>query len=257
LENYFLIIVSAVFGILVGSFLNALIYRLPREINIALPRSHCPNCNKLIYWYENIPIISFLVLRGKCSGCHTKISWQYPLIELVCGIVAALIAPHTLEIGNIFSFVFYFSVFSCFLVHFIVDLKHQILPDAINLYLGILFFVVSLINYNYLHWGLGLLIGFGFPYIVSYLFQKLRGQVGLGGGDIKLWAALGIYLGPMGIIHNIFLSCFIGALFGGVLLITKVIKKENPIPFGPFIIIVATFQIFFEKTFHTLIRYIS
>jgi len=251
------LIFTALFGLLVGSFLNALIYRLPRNINIAFPRSSCPKCNKLIPWYENLPVVSFIFLRGKCSGCNTNISLEYPLIEILTALVAALISPRNLEIRSILSFVFFFSVFCAFLVHFIVDLKHQILPDGVNIYLALLFATYTVLNKSFYFWGLGALIGFGFPYVVSFVFYKLKGQVGLGGGDIKLWAALGIYLGPIGIIHNIFLSCFFGALLGGLLILLRIIKKDNPIPFGPFILVVASFQIFFEKSFKSLMVYIS
>lgn len=250
-------IFAAIFGLLVGSFLNALIYRLPREINIALPRSSCPECKKLIYWYENIPILSFIFLRGKCSGCGTKISWQYPLLELLCGFVAYLLAPNDISSQALFAFLFSFGVFSAFLVHFIVDLKHQILPDSVNIYLACLFFMTSLINHHWSYWLIGGVIGLGFPALVTWVFYKVRGQIGLGGGDIKLYGALGLYLGPLGIIHNIFLSCFFGAIIGVTLMLFKVIKRENPIPFGPFILIVGFVQIFFDSWFEHMMRYIS
>lgn len=255
MENI-LIFFAAVFGAIVGSFLNVLIYRLPLGINIAFPRSSCPECKKLIRWYENIPILSFIFLKGKCHGCGTKISYQYPLVEFGCGIFAALIAPQNVDPGSLINFFFFFSIFSAFLVHFIVDVKHQILPDSINIYLAALFFLVSFMNNSWTHWLIGGALGLGFPLIVSWAFYLLKGQVGLGGGDIKLYGALGIYLGPIGVMQNIFLSCFLGALVGIVLIASKVIKRDNPIPFGPFIIIVAAFQIFLEGWFKHLIAYI-
>lgn len=255
--DIFLSIFSFLFGAIVGSFLNALIYRLPREINIAHPRSSCPHCGKLIYWYENIPILSYVFLKGRCSNCHEKISIQYPLIEFGCGVVALLISPKNYSIQEIYSFVFFFTVFAAFLVHFIVDLKHQILPDLVNLYLAIVFLIIGIINYPILHWSIGAVLGLAFPYAVSFGFYKIKGQVGLGGGDIKLWGALGLYLGPMGILQNIFLSCFVGALFGGILLGLKIIKREHPIAFGPFIILIASIQIYFPNWFAHTMRYIS
>lgn len=247
---------ATLFGLLVGSFLNALIYRLPREINIAFPRSSCPNCKKIIPWYENIPLFSYLFLKGKCSNCQTKISWQYPFVELITAFFAYLISPTDLELSTLANFFVFFSIFCAFLVHFIVDLKHQILPDSVNIYLAILFFIVSLFNHNWTHWLVGSAIGLGFPLLVSWIFYLIKGQIGLGGGDIKLYGALGLYLGPIGVMQNIFLSCFLGALVGIVLIGTKIIKKENPIPFGPFIILVAAFQIFAESSFRHLISYI-
>lgn len=255
MENI-LIVLATIFGTLIGSFLNALIYRLPREINIAHPRSSCPNCKHVISWYENIPIISYLFLRGRCSNCKTTISWQYPLVEIVTGLFAFLIAPRSLEPADLFNFLFFLGVFSAFLVHFVVDLKHQILPDSINIYLGLLFFVVALISKPWTHWLIGAGLGLGFPLLVSWLFYLLRGQVGLGGGDIKLYAVLGIYLGPIGVMQNIFMSCLLGALVGLILMATKTIKKENPIPFGPFILTVSGFQIFTPDLIDHLLRYI-
>lgn len=249
-------IFASLFGLLVGSFLNALIYRLPRGINIAFPRSSCTECKKIITWYENIPIISFIFLRGKCSGCGTRISWEYPAIEFTAAAFAFLIAPKTIDSTELLNFFFFFSVFCAFLVHLIVDLKHQILPDSINIYLALLFLLVSLFTQVWTYWFIGGAIGLGFPLLVSWIFYQLKGEVGLGGGDIKLFGALGLYLGPIGIMQNIFLSCFLGALIGIILITTKVIRRENPIPFGPFIIAVAGFQIFAESTFKTLISYI-
>lgn len=255
MENL-LIVFAGVFGLLVGSFLNALIYRLPREINIAMPRSSCPSCKKVIAWYENIPVLSFIFLKGRCSGCGVKISWQYPAVELVTSLVAALLAPKNIDGQSIMSFLFFFGVFCAFLVHFIVDLKHQILPDSVNLYLAALFLLISVFNEPWTHWLVGAALGFGFPFLVSWVFYQLKGQIGLGGGDIKLYGALGIYLGPIGIMQNLFLSCFLGALTGIALIGLKVIKRENPIPFGPFILVVGAVQIFAEGWFKTLISYI-
>jgi leader peptidase (prepilin peptidase)/N-methyltransferase len=180
----------------------------------------------------------------------------YPAIELLTGIFAFSIAPDTLNPDDLFNFFFFMGVFSAFLVHFIVDLKHQILPDSVNIYLGLLFFVVALIAKPWTHWLIGFGLGLGFPLLVSWIFFLLRGQVGLGGGDIKLYAVLGIYLGPIAVMQNIFMSCFLGAIIGLILMAFKLIKRENPIPFGPFIIIVSSFQIFTPDWIDHLLRYI-
>jgi leader peptidase (prepilin peptidase)/N-methyltransferase len=255
LEN-FLLISATIFGIMIGSFLNALIYRLPLGINIALPRSSCPSCNHVICWYENIPLVSFIFLKGRCSNCGSKISYMYPFIEFLTGLFAFLIAPTSLEPMVVFTFFFFLSTFSAFLVHFIVDLKHQILPDSINIYLALLFFVTAFATKPWTHWLIGFVIGLGFPLLVSWIFYLLKGQIGLGGGDIKLFAVLGIYLGPIAIMQNIFLSCFLGAIVGIIMIAIKRLKKENPIPFGPFIIIIASLQIFGETWFNQLMSYI-
>jgi prepilin signal peptidase PulO-like enzyme (type II secretory pathway) len=252
----FLLTFSTIFGAIIGSFLNALIYRLPLEINIAYPRSSCPHCKHLIKWYENIPVISYFFLRGRCSGCQNKISILYPAVELMTAVFAFIIAPSSLEPPELINFLFFIGIFSAFLVHFIIDLKHQLLPDSINIYLGILFFAMTIMSKPWTHWFLGFSIGLGFPLLVSWIFYLIKGQVGLGGGDIKLYAVLGLYLGPIAVMQNIFLSCFLGAFVGIILMIFKVIKKENPIPFGPFILIVASLQIFNSHWFNALMSYI-
>lgn len=249
-------IFATLYGLLIGSFLNALIYRLPRGINTAIPRSSCPECKKVISWYENIPVLSYLFLRGKCSKCKTKISLGYPAIELLTGIVAYLLSPKDISSFELMNFFFYFSVFCAFLVHFIVDIKHQILPDQVNIFLGLLFFLVSILTQPWTYWALGGAIGFGFPLLVTWVFYLLKGQVGLGGGDIKLYGALGLFLGPVGIMQNIFLSCFLGAVVGLFLMGFKIIKRDHPIAFGPFIILVSAFQIFAPGLFSDLISYI-
>lgn len=247
-------IFSFIFGTLVGSFLNVLILRLPKNEDVVFKRSHCLSCNHQIKWFENIPILSFLFLKGKCSSCETKISFQYPIVELFVGIVFLLLTPSSLEIKPLLNYLFYVSVISAFFVHFVIDLRHKILPDSINIFLGLLFLIFSLVNYHWTHLFFGGLIGFGFPLLVTWFFYKFRGVVGLGGGDIKLFGILGFILGPMGIIHNIFFSCFLGSILGGAfLLLTKNSHKE-PIPFGPFIIVVAVFQIFYVNSFQKLIN---
>lgn len=250
------LIMFIIFGLMVGSYLNALIYRLPREIDTALKRSACPKCDKIIYWYENIPVLSYVFLKGRCSGCKNKISIQYPIVEILTAVAAYLLAPKNLNPNDLMLFAFYFSVFCAFLVHFLVDIKHQILPDQVNIFLGLLFFAMAVVNLNWVHWSIGGLIGVGFPLLVTWVFYLLRGQVGLGGGDMKLFGVLGLYLGPIGIMQNIFLSCFLGALVGGGLMIMKIIKRDHPIAFGPFIIVVSFVQIFFPQFFKSLLSYI-
>ncbi len=240
------------FGLLIGSFLNAVIYRLPRKINISTPRSRCPHCEKLIYWYENIPIISYILLRAKCSKCKNRIHWRYPLVEFIAAAVAFVIAPQSFALGSVLDFVLLFTVFCSLFCHFLIDLEHKILPDQINLYLAAIFLINGLFNDSWQHWAIGAAVGFGVPYAVTWLFYILRGQVGLGGGDIKLFGALGIFLGPFGIIQNIFFSCFLGSLIGLSLIGLKIIDRKYKIPFGPFIIVVAAFQIFFPDLFKQL-----
>ena len=249
----FIIVLSFILGSLIGSFLNVLILRLPKEMDVVFDPSHCTKCSFKIPWYQNIPLFSFIFLLGKCSNCKEKISLQYPLVELLIAVSAALLAPKSINIKDILIFLFELSVLSSFVVHFVIDLRYKILPDSINIFLGILFLVLGLVKYGWVHVVFGALVGGGFPLFVTWAFYKLRGVVGLGGGDIKLFFALGMYLGFMGTIHLIFFSCFIGSVVGGLLIVIKKLNHENPIPFGPFILVVASFQIFFPALYNRLV----
>lgn len=240
---------SLIFGLCIGSFLNAVIYRLPREISLSASRSHCPKCNKLIYWYENIPVFSWIFLRGKCSGCKSKISIEYPIVELGVGLFSLSLTPAYFERSLVIEYFFEFSVFSIFVCHFLIDLRHKILPNSLNLLLALILFSKIIYQESYTHWLIGGSIGIFFPLAVTYGFYLLKGEVGLGGGDIKLYGALGLFFGPLGIMQNIFLSCFLGAIIGGGLIVFKFIDRKTPVPFGPFIIIVASSQIFFPDNF--------
>lgn len=238
---------SITFGLLVGSFLNVVIHRIPRDQSIVTPPSSCPKCGHKIRWYENIPVISYLIQRGKCSSCKNPISVRYPIIELLTGIIAGFLSPKFISPGEITFFLFYFSIACIFLTHFLIDIEFQILPDKINLYFLGIALPYAFINFTPAYWITGGLIGFGGPFLVTYLFYKFRGQIGLGGGDIKLYGILGLLLGPLGVLNTIFLSCMLGACFGLTLMVLKKMSKETPLAFGPFILIVATLQIFFPK----------
>ncbi len=247
-EGFFLMVAikifSTIFGSMIGSFLNALIYRIPIRKSIADGRSKCPGCDKMISWYENLPILSYVVLLGKCSKCKWKIPISYLLVELSVAIFAFFVSPTSLEVGDLLSYAFKLSVYSCFVVIFVIDLRHKIIPNKVNLFLAIVFILAVVTTKPYLYWIIGGAIGVLFPLGVTYLFYLIKGQIGLGGGDIKFWGALGLYLGPEGIIQNISYSCLIGSVFAGVLMIMKVVDKKTPIPFGPFIVIISFFQIF-------------
>jgi prepilin signal peptidase PulO-like enzyme (type II secretory pathway) len=233
-----------------GSFLNVVIYRVPLGKSVVKPRSQCPKCEKPIYWYENIPIISWIFLKAKCSNCKTRISAEYPIVEALCGAVTLFFFQDFFILDQIHFAFFKTTIFYIFLAHFVIDLRHKILPDSLNIYLGALLLAYAFVQFNYMHIGLGFLIGGGFPFLITWLFYKIRGQIGLGGGDIKLYAVLGLYLGPLDIMLTIFLSCFLGAIVGVFLIAFRFLDRKNPIPFGPFILIVATVQIFFPDLFN-------
>lgn len=235
---------STIFGSMIGSFLNALIYRIPIKKSIADGRSRCPECDKIIHWYENLPIISYLLLRGKCSKCGWKIPKSYLFVEITMAVFAYFITPNNIEYLSLLRYAFNILVFSSFVTILVIDLRHKIIPNKINLILALAFLASVITTKSYLFWGVGGAIGILIPLGVTYIFYLMKGQIGLGGGDIKLWGALGIYLGPEGIIQNITYSCFLGALLVGVLMMLKMVNKNTPVPFGPFIVIVSFVQIF-------------
>jgi prepilin signal peptidase PulO-like enzyme (type II secretory pathway) len=236
-----------IFGLLIGSFLNVVILRLPVKKDLVLKRSACTSCQAQLKWYHNIPLLSFIFLRGKCAFCKTRISWRYPLIELFTGLVAVWLMPDVLDRQGIFEFFFFFTVACVFICHFMIDLDHHLLLDSLNLYLLGLFLTYGVFYFHWSYWGIGALIGFGAPLLVTWIFYKLRGQIGLGGGDIKLFGILGLFLGPTGVIFTIFLSCMIGAIIGLILIGLSKMTKDKPMAFGPSILLVAAFQIFFPE----------
>ena len=234
------------FGLIIGSFLNVVIVRVPKKESL-FTRSHCPKCRKIISWYQNIPIISYLFLKGRCAGCRQVIPITYPLVELIAGMSAFLLLRPIEDFLPFFHSIILFATVCVFLCHFIIDLRHQILPDGLNLYLGLLFLLNSFLFLDWKFSLFGAILGFSFPYLITHLFYLVKKQVGMGGGDIKLYAVLGLYLGPLGIMQNIFLSSLLGCfIFLGLLLLKKK-TRNDPIPFGPFIIVAASAQIFFPK----------
>lgn len=242
-----------VFGAIVGSFLNMLIHRLPLGEDIVFKPSYCPKCKNKIRWYHNLPILGFLMLAGKCAYCKQAIPIRYFLVEVLAALGAYFILPRDMSFLAVWiGFVFY-GAFCLFICHFFIDLAHKLLLDSLNLVLLALFLSYSVVYHPWPFWLGGAVIGYGMTRAVSWIYEKRKGQVGLGMGDVKLYGVLGVILGPMGISYNIFLSCLLGALIGLALIGLKKVKRNDPIPFGPFIIAVAVFQIYLPKYYYQLI----
>lgn len=256
--NIFLSLIFFYFGSMIGSFLNVLIIRLPKKENFSTTRSYCPKCKNQLFWYHNIPILSYIFLKGKCAFCKTQISKQYILIEISTGLISLFVFYQTLHKSlsgnNLMKYSISFSVLCTFLVILVIDFRHKIIPNLLNIYLAIIFILSKFMTHDWLDMILGAVLGFLLPFSVTYIFYKWKGKVGLGGGDIKLYSVLGIAFGPIGIIHNIFASCFIGSILGLILIGTGKIKKGEPIAFGPFIVIAATIQLFYPTTFNNVIK---
>lgn len=237
------------FGSMIGSFLNVVIYRLPLGQSVVTPRSSCTACGRMIPWYENIPMFSYIFLRGKCSNCHTKFSIRYLLIEFMVGVIFLLISFKIHPFLDPVQWFILVSIASIFVCHFFIDIEHHLLLDSLNIAFLIVAMIQVVLSGEYLNAGIGGAVGFMGPFLISLAFLKLRGQVGLGGGDVKLFGVLGILLGPFGVLMNLFLSSFVGSVFTIGLMMTKGIDKKNPFAFGPYILMVASVQIFAPELF--------
>jgi leader peptidase (prepilin peptidase)/N-methyltransferase len=230
------------FGTCIGSFLNVCIFRLPNEKSIIFPASHCLQCGTELKPVDNIPIISFLLLGGKCRSCHTRISWQYPLVELLTGILFALTA---LRFGWQWDTAVALILISASIVVSVIDLRIQIIPNVISLpgiVIGLLINLLPSSPLGFLNAVYGMLLGGGLFYLVA-----LVSRGGMGGGDVKLIAMFGAFLGWKKCLLTIFLGVLLGALVGVVLMLLKRKGRKDPIPFGPFLCIGALISVFYGR----------
>jgi len=241
-----LYLISIIFGAMVGSFLNVCIFRLPNEESIIWPGSHCPHCEKPIRFYDNIPLISFLVLKGKCRDCRAPISLQYPFVE---GITALSSLFLVIKFGPSLSYLVYFTFVSALIVITVIDLYHQIIPDVISLPgigVGLL---VSLIipQITFSNSLIGVLLGGGSLFLVATLYQWLFKREGMGGGDVKLLAMIGAFLGWKAVLLTILLSSLIGSVTGILMMVVKGKDFKYAIPFGPFLSLGAVISLFYGE----------
>lgn len=232
-------------GAIVGSFLNVAILRLPEPgLSVIFPASHCPKCKTPLKWYDNIPIFSFLFLKGSCRFCSESISWQYPLVEACMGLLAVTLKfkfPWLL-------FAIYFIFTASLLVIIVIDFRHQIIPDVISIPGIVLGFLFSLINPS-LQWsdsGLGILLGGGSFYLLALVYYLLTKRMGMGGGDIKLLAMIGAFLGWQSLPFVIFSSSLFGTVIGIGAMIKQKKGGKTVIPYGPFLAISALLYLFFD-----------
>jgi leader peptidase (prepilin peptidase) / N-methyltransferase len=230
-------------GAAVGSFLNVLIFRIPEGQSIVLPSSHCQKCGHAVRVYDNIPIISYLILRGKCRDCHEKISLQYPIVEAITAIMSLLLF---LKFGLSLKYLFSF-IFTCALIVItFIDLRHQIIPDVISLPGIPVFFLLAVLFMNLTVWEslLGILIGGGCLFAIAFLYEIITKREGMGGGDIKLLAMLGAFLGWKSLFFILFVSSLLGAVVGVSAMIMKGQDMKYAVPFGPSLSIAAVAYLF-------------
>jgi leader peptidase (prepilin peptidase)/N-methyltransferase len=231
-------------GMCIGSFLNVCIYRLPSGKSIVHPASACPVCSTPIRWYDNIPLISYILLQGRCRVCKTTISIRYPIVELLSGLFAM---ASWLRFGNFLQALIYFIFIAALLVITFIDIDHRIIPDIISLPGILLGFLASMILPQ-LNWSdslIGIGIGGGILLAIAWGYQLFTGKDGMGGGDIKLLAMIGAFLGWKGVLFTVMASSLIGTVVGIVLMVRAGKGMKMALPFGPFLAIGAILFLFF------------
>lgn len=242
-----LLIPIFIFGMCIGSFLNVCIYRIPRNKSIVYPGSFCPACKQKIPFYLNIPVISYLLIKGRCSNCKTRISARYPVVEILTGAVAIFTV---MKFGPTPEAVFWFVFISVLITVSFIDFDLQIIPDIISIP-GIFIFSLSIFivpEMTLTNAVLGILSGGGSLYLVAMSYYLLKKEEGMGGGDIKLLAMIGAATGWQGVLFIIFTASLIGTGAGIFMMITtKFNNTKLRIPFGPFLSAGTILYIFYGR----------
>lgn len=250
--SFYLIVLA--FGLIIGSFLNVCIYRIPRNLSLVLPSSRCPSCEKPIRARDNIPVLSYLILGGKCRFCGQGISLRYPLVEALNGLMyAAVIWRYGLGWGSLF----YCFLISALIVITFIDLDFQIIPDRITL-MGLPIGLVTgafllpdpflrAVPLGYKSSLIGAAAGFSFYYLIAYLSIIILKKEGMGGGDIKMMAMVGAFLGWKTVILTTFLGSLLGSVAGIVIMVVRGKGGGLQIPFGPYLALGTVISIFFGQ----------
>jgi len=241
---------------MIGSFLNVCISRLPKEESIVRPGSHCPKCKTPIQYYDNIPLLSYLLLRGKCRYCQASISIQYPIVEAITALSSFFLF---ITFGVSLSFIYYFSFVAALIAITVIDLYHQIIPDVISLPGIVIGLLGSLVIPQITFWSslIGVLSGGGSLFLVATVYQWLFKREGMGGGDVKMLAMIGAFLGWKAVILTILLSSFIGSIIGITVIFIKGKDFKYAIPFGPFLALGAVISLFFGENLISWYLYIN
>lgn len=223
------------FGLIIGSFLNVCIYRLPGKGSLAWPSSHCPQCGHRILFRDNIPIVSYFLLKGHCRFCRVSISSRYPLVEFLTGLLFALVVSrYDLTPYTIFSFGFT----AILIVATFIDLEHRIIPNGLNYFgmvlagMGLIFSFMPISPVTGL---IGFFLGGGIFFLVALASPILFKKEGMGGGDIKFIAFIGLFLGWQKVLVTIFLGSLFGAVLGVIMIAVGASKRGELIPFGPYL----------------------
>ena len=243
-------------GGLWGSFANVCIYRLPLDKGIVAGRSYCINCKKQIAWYDNIPVISYLLIQGRCRKCKKQISFQYPLIELLS--ISIFFIIYFFYGATITTLLLIILALS-FIIIFFIDLKHFMIPNILTFPLMILGFVKSFdpnldsLFPNYINSLIGGLFGYGIIWSIIFFYKILRNKEGMGLGDAKLLAVIGFWFGWVALPFVIFSSSIVALIYVLPSLINKSKKLSSEIPFGPYIIIGCILYIIFIEQYKNVL----
>lgn len=241
------------FGVAVGSFLNVLIDRLPKDEKIT-GRSHCDHCKKTIPWYDLIPVFSFFVLKARCRYCKKKISWQYPLIEILTGLAFVIIWTFSFSpiiLSTVVGKIIILGIVSCLIVIFFSDLKYHLISDYIQVSFFLFSLLFHLIVFNQLPYYLlsGLIVG-----LSIFLIYYLSKERAMGLGDVYLALNIGFLLGWQAGFLALYIAFVTGAVFGTILILLKKKKIKSKISFGPFLVIGTIIMLFYGDKIMELIR---
>jgi len=241
-----------VVGAVVGSFLNVVIHRLPRRQSLVTPRSACPLCGASIRWYDNVPLLSWLVLRARCRDCHGPISVRYLLVEAASGVVAVLALQRwglSLAAGEVTAFAWMSIALG------LIDLEHQILPDVLTYPAMLLGLLASWLGgFTSLGQSLaGLAVGAAIPAIVLLLYRWLRGEEGMGWGDVKYLGAIGAVVGARDCLWVLILAAVVGAVVGGLLVVVGRGTMKTALPFGTFLAAAAVVWLYLPSAWRTAV----
>jgi len=231
------LLTAALFGLVIGSFLNVCIYRLPRDQSIVWPASRCTSCGREISWFENIPVLSYAILRGRCRTCGDRISLMYPLVEVVtAGVFVAVAAAFGLSWLLPIRLLFGCAM----IVLLVIDLQHQILPNEITLPGIVVGLVASLVaEPGWRDALIGALAGGGLLSLVAWGYERIRHQEGLGFGDVKMLAMIGAFLGWKLMLLTLVGASLLGSLTAGVLMLAGRADSQSKLPLGTFLAIAA------------------
>ncbi len=259
MDSFIMIISVCMFALCWGSFLNVIAYRLTFDQPFFTQRSRCPSCKTIIAAYDNIPIISWLLLKGRCRTCSASISWIYPFTEIITGLLMvslvinffSLPLPANITINQLFPLIPSFIFFTALIIATATDFYAMVIPQLVTLWLiplGILCAFYGFTSISLLESIIGIVLGYGVLWITALLFKRFSGQDGIGIGDMELLGMIGSFLGPQGAWFSLMGGSMIGLLIGGLYLFIIGKNKRTPIPFGPFLALGAIIFFFFKAS---------